>query len=85
MAPNGNPHRRVRRTAVILLAFVAILVVGALALNWFERMRNAEQEYAVYSVYLSEGILNDPCDRSVGPSIQVVIEGRTEARATLRW
>jgi hypothetical protein len=85
MALNENPRGRVRRTAVILLAFVAILVVGALALNWFERTRSAEQEYAVYSAYLSEGILNDPHDWSVGPSIQVVIEDRTEARATLRW
>jgi hypothetical protein len=85
MAPTENPRGRVRSTAVILLAFVGILVVGALALNWFERTRGAEQEYAVYSAYLSEGILNDPHDRSVGPSIYVVIEDRTEARATLRW
>ena len=46
----------------LLLAFVAILVVAALASNWFEKTRSAEQEYAVYSAYLSEAILNDPHD-----------------------
>ena len=85
MAANAKPYRRLRRTALLLLAFEAILMVGALTLNRIERTRNVEQEYAVYSAYLSEGISNDAHDWSVGLSIQVVIQDTTKAGANLRW
>jgi hypothetical protein len=85
MAVSAKRYSWGRRTALLLIAFIAILMVGALTINWVEQTRNAEQEYAVYSAYLSEGILNDPHDWSVGPSIQVVIQDTTKVGANLRW
>jgi len=48
-----------------------------------ELRRNATEEYAVYSAYLSEGLLNDAHDWSVGGPIRVVIEDRTKVRGDL--
>src|SRR6267378_1783994 len=85
MASTGKTHRGVRLCVVTLLALGTVLIIGGLALNWIERLRNAHEEYAVYSTYLSEGILNDAHDWSVGPSIQVVIEDTKKVGANLRW
>jgi len=85
MTATKKPHRWVRLSGVMLLGFATVLIVGALTLNWSERSRNSEEEYAVYSAYLSEGILNDFHDWSVGPSIQVVIEDTKKVGANLRW
>jgi hypothetical protein len=78
-------HPIFRRFAFALPSFAAVLAIGALALSQIERARNAEEEYAVYSAYLSEGIRNDPHDWSVGPPIQVVIEDKTSVGGSLRW
>ena len=85
MTAKEKSHRWVRPSAAALLALETVLTVVALTLNWIERSRNAEEEYAVYSAYLSEGILNDAHDWSIGPSIQVVIEDSKRAGADLRW
>jgi len=85
MTAPGKFHRWVRVSVVVLLGFPTGLIVSVLTLNGIERSRNAEEEYAVYSAYLSEGILNDAHDWSVGPSIQVVIEDSKRVGANLRW
>jgi len=60
-------------------------VVVPIILSWVERKRNAEEEYAVYSAYLSEGLLNDAHDWSVGGPVQVVVEDTTKVGRNLRW
>jgi hypothetical protein len=64
---------------------VAFLTIAVITLSWVERTRNADEEYAVYSAYLSYGLLNDAHDWSAGPPIQVVIEDTTRIGANLRW
>ena len=49
-----------------------------------EQERNKREEYAVYSAYLSEGLLNDAHDWSTGGPIQVVIADRTISGSNLR-
>src|SRR5882762_6743744 len=73
-------RRRTCGTALLLLAVVTVLV----SLRWAERERNAHEEYAVYSAYLSEGLLNDPHDWSVGGPAQVVVRDTTKAGGNLR-
>jgi hypothetical protein len=85
MTVTGKVHPWARISGVILVTFGTILIASALALHRVEQDRNGKQEYEVYSAYLSEGILDDAHDWSVGPSIQVVIEDRTRMGATLRW
>jgi len=73
--------RRVTAYAILVsMTLVAVLAVS----SWAERKRNANEEYAVYSAYLSEGILNDAHDWSVGGPIQVVVNDRTRAGGTSR-
>ena len=84
MRANWKHHLWIRPRVLALLAFATVIIIGALTLNWIERSRNAQEEYAVYSAYLSEGILNDAHDWSVGPSIQVVIEDSKRVGANLR-
>lgn len=78
-------HGLARISSVVMLTFGTLLIIIALSLHWVEQARNREPEYEVYSAYLSEGILNDAHDWSVGPSIQVVIDDRIKIGATLRW
>ena len=73
-------RRRTCGTALLLLAVVTVLA----SLGWAERERNADEEYAVYSAYLSEGLLNDPHDWSVGGPAQVVVRDTTRAGGNLR-
>ena len=72
--------RRIRRILLTLLAAVAMLI----AVGWAEMEWNADEEYAVYSVYLSEGLLNDAHDWSVGEPVSVVVSGTTKAGGYLR-
>ncbi len=76
---------RIRRAALAFLTTVAVLAVVSVITSWVERKLNADEEYAVYSAYLSEGLLNDAHDWSVSGPIQVVIEDTTEAGGNLRW
>jgi hypothetical protein len=80
MRLNDKVWRRTCGTALLLLAVVAVLA----SLGWAERERNADEEYAVYSAYLSEGLLNDPHDWSVGGPVQVVVWDTTRAGGNLR-
>jgi len=80
MRISNKSRRRTRRTILFLLASVAVLA----AAGWAERERNADEEYAVYSAYLSEGLLNDAHDWSVGGPVQVVVKDRTIAGGNLR-
>jgi hypothetical protein len=80
MRISDKSRRRTRRTIIFLLASVAVLA----AAGWAERERNADEEYAVYSAYLSEGLLNDAHDWSVGGPVQVVVKDRTIAGGNLR-
>lgn len=70
-----------RRTAVLLITAAAVLAT----FGWVERERSKEEEYAVYSAYLSDGLLNDVHDWSVGGPIQVVISDTTIAGGNLRF
>jgi hypothetical protein len=73
-------RRRIRRTVLYFVAGVAVLAAG----GWTERERNTDEEYAVYSAYLSEGLLNDAHDWSVGEPVQVVVQDLTTAGGNLR-
>ena len=62
---------------------IAVAIVwGTFA--WVERERNKQEEYKVYSAYLSEGLLNDPHDWSTGARVQVVVGNRTISGGNLR-
>jgi hypothetical protein len=74
-------RRRTCGAGILLLAVVTVLGF----LGWAERERNADEEYAVYSAYLSEGLLNDAHDWSVGGPVQVVVSDTTRAGANLRF
>jgi len=75
-----SARRRIRRTVLALMIAVAVLAVT----GWAERERNADEEYAVYSAYLSEGLLNDAHDWSVGGPVLVVVRDRTTVAENLR-
>lgn len=80
---------RVSKRAIRVLRLAAIVStcsVSLLALlGWFERERNEEEEYAVYSAYLSEEILDNFHDWSVDTPIDVVIYDRTIRGGNLRF
>ena len=80
MRVGDKARRRIRRAVLFLLGVVAILA----AAGWAERERNADEEYAVYSAYLSEGLLNDAHDWSVGGPVQVVVMDTTKVGGNLR-
>ena len=74
-------RRGIRRTVLSLLITVAVLA----AVGWVEQRRNADEEYAVYSAYLSEGLLNNAHDWSVGGPVQVVVSDTTRAGGNFRF
>jgi hypothetical protein len=80
MRINDKARRMIRLTLLFLMGAVAALA----AAGWAERERNADEEYAVYSAYLSEGLLNDAHDWSVGGPVQVVVKDTTTSGANLR-
>jgi hypothetical protein len=75
-----NSRRKIRRAVVLLLTAVAVIIVLAVV----DRLRNKDEEYAVYSAYLSEGILNDAHDWSVDTPIQVIVADKTEMGGIFR-
>src|SRR5215472_8227632 len=78
----GNGVKRaLRGTAVALIA----VAVAFLSFGLLERERNEQEEYRVYSAYLSEGLLNDAHDWSIGGPVQVVIADRTISGGNLRF
>jgi hypothetical protein len=81
MRLSDETRLRIRRTVLLLLAAVVVLATA----GWAERERNANEEYAVYSAYLSDGLLNDAHDWSVGGPVQVVVRDTTIAGGNLRF
>lgn len=81
MRIGDKARRRIRRTVLFLLAAAGVLT----CVGWAERERCAYEEYAVYSAYLSEGLLNDAHDWSVGGPVQVVVGDTTKAGENLRF
>jgi hypothetical protein len=81
MGLSDKARRRIRRTAVLLIATVTV----SAASGWAERERNANEEYLVYSAYLSDGLLNDAHDWSVGGPVLVVVKDKTTAGEHLRF
>jgi hypothetical protein len=81
MQVSDGVKRIFRRTGVVLIAVVVALV----SFGWFERERNEQEEYRVYSAYLSEGLLNDAHDWSIGGPVQIVIADRTISGGNLRF
>src|SRR4029077_17148044 len=80
MQLSGKARRQIRRAVLVLM--IAVALVGAA--GWAERVRNADEEYAVYSAYLSEGLLNDAHDWSVGGPVLVVVRDRPVPAENLR-
>ena len=74
--------RRIFRETTVALILAAVVLV---AFAWVDRERNKEEEYRVYSAYLSEGLLNDAHDWSTGGPVQVVIGERTISGGNLRF
>src|SRR3982074_486385 len=60
-------------------------VRGSWSSGWAERERNADEEYLVYSAYLSDGLLNDAHDWSMGGPLLVVVKDTTTAGENLRF
>lgn len=77
-------RRSLRKLAVAVPISVAVLAIFAVFAHWAERTRNASEEYAVYSAYLSQGIAEDAHDWSVDAPIEVVVTDTTKV-GTLRW
>lgn len=80
MQLSGKARRQIRRAVLALMIAVALVA----AAGWAERVRNADEEYAVYSAYLSEGLLNDAHDWSVGGPVLVVVIDRTRPAENMR-
>jgi hypothetical protein len=81
----GKRYRWGRRSALTLLGFMVVLSLSALLFGWVERVRNANEEYAVYSAYLSEGLLNEGHDWTVDVPVQVVVADTTKSGGNPRW
>ena len=81
MRLSDKARRSIRLAVLLLMIAVAVLA----AAGWTERERNEDEEYAVYSAYLSEGLLNDAHDWSVGGPVQVVVTDTTKAGGNLRF
>jgi|ERR1700733_449440 len=81
MQRSGRSRQILRRTALVLIAVAVVLA----SFGWLERVRNEQEEYKVYSAYLSEGLLNDAHDWSIGGPVQLVIADRTISGGNLRF
>ena len=80
MPLNQTVLRRIRFIALSLLAVVGILAIA----EWAEKRRCAGEEYAVYSAYLSDGLLSDAHDWGSSGPVQVVVKNTTSVSENLR-
>ncbi len=80
MRLNRKALRRTGFAALSIMAAVAVLAVA----EWVERVRCADEEYAVYSAYLSDGLLNDAHDWSAGGPVRVVVKSTTSVGERFR-
>jgi hypothetical protein len=81
MPPKNTIRRMFRCTIVGLIALTVVLAT----FGWVEREQNKQEEYKVYSAYLSEGLLNDAHDWSIGRPVQLVIGDKTISGGNLRF
>jgi hypothetical protein len=80
MQIGDQSRRRIRSALLVSLTTVSVLVILAV----IDRLRNEDEEYAVYSAYLSQGLLNDAHDWSVDTPIQVVVADKSEVNTIFR-
>jgi len=80
MPLNRTALRQIGFTALSFLAVVGILAVA----EWAEGIRCAGEEYAVYSAYLSDGLLSDAHDWGASGPVQVVVKSTTSVSENLR-
>jgi hypothetical protein len=73
-------RKATRRIGFAALSFVAAVGVLASA-EWIERTLSAEEEYAVYSSYLSDGLLGE---WSAGGPVKVAVRNTTSVGENLR-
>jgi len=73
--------RALRLTPIVLTCSASLLAL----LGWFERERNKVEEYAVYSAYLSDEIIENGHDWSVDTPIDVVVYNHTIRGGNLRF
>jgi len=66
-------RRILRWTSLLTITFFALIIL----FGWVGSRHITDEEYAVYSSYLSDNLLNDAHDWSVGGPIQVVIADHT--------
>jgi hypothetical protein len=72
-----------KRLGLAALSFVAVPGVLAVA-EWAEGIRSAGEEYAVYSAYLSDGLLTDAHDWGASGPVLVVVKSSTSPGDNLR-
>jgi hypothetical protein len=76
-------RKALRRMGFTLLGLMVVLVVSAAA-SWAERIRNADEEYEVYSTYLSDGLQNDAHDWGASGAVLLVVKSTTSVSDNLR-
>jgi hypothetical protein len=81
MSMSRRTRQGIRLGALLLLSCVTGLAVA----SWVEHKRNLDEEYSVYSAYLSEELLNNAHDWSVNGPVQVVVEDTTEVDGHLKF
>lgn len=72
--------KRIGLTALTLVAAAAVLASA----EWAEGLRSAGEEYAVYSAYLSDGLLHDAHDWGSSGPVQVVVKSTTSPGGNFR-
>ena len=80
MQLNRKTLKRIGSISLFLVVAVAVLVSA----EWAEGKRSAGEEYAVYSAYLSEGLLEDAHDWGANGPVQVVVKSTTSVGENLR-
>jgi len=81
MSSSDRVRRAFWRTTVVFIAVALALA----AYGWAERERNEREEYEAYSAYLTDGLLNDAHDWSMGGPVRVVIADKTISGGNLRF
>lgn len=74
MAMSDNSRRRIRRTLLIVLTMIAVLVSLAVV----DRLRNKDEEYAVYSAYLLNELRAANLSWAKEMPIQIVVVDTTQ-------
>jgi hypothetical protein len=75
---DGKAVSRIGFAAICFVVAVAVLATA----EWIERKLSADEEYAVYSVYLADGLLGE---WSAGGPIKVAVRNTTSVGENLRF